>query len=70
MYGMQGRNDGGAKGAQFPGRWITTGVPHHCAGGKKSQQCHMCVLQYSTLLSKDLRFEHRGTNQLLAPGAI
>jgi len=62
MYGMQGRNDGGEKGPQFPGRWNTTGAPHHCAGGKKSQQCHKYALQYSTLLSKDLRYEHRGTN--------
>ena len=62
MYGMQGRNVGRARGAQFPGRRINTRAPHHCVGGKKSQQCHKHVLEYSTLLSKDLRFEHRGTN--------
>jgi len=36
---MQGRKEGG-KGAQFPGRRITMGVPNQCGDVEKSQKCH------------------------------
>jgi len=61
---MQGRNDEGASGAQFHGHRITAWYE------KKSQHCHKYFVQYSTLLPKDLRFEHGTPNLLLAPGAI
>jgi len=41
----QGRNEGGAKGAQFPGRRLTAG------GAEKSQQCQKYFVQCSTFAS-------------------
>jgi len=44
----QGRNDGVARGAQFPGRRITAW------GAEKSQQCRKYFLHYSTYAAKTL----------------
>jgi len=35
MCFMQGRNEGGAKGAQFPGRQITVRALNHCGRRRK-----------------------------------
>ena len=32
---IQGRNEGGARGAPFPGRRITIGAPNDCQGRQK-----------------------------------
>jgi len=39
---------GGSSGAQFPGRWVTMGLPNLCGGAEKSQQCYKHFFQYST----------------------
>jgi len=36
----QGRNEGGVRGAQFPGHQITIEGSNHCVGAEKFQQCH------------------------------
>jgi len=55
----QGRNDGGARWAQFPGRRIIMGAANHCGGrqmsaggAEKSQQFHKYFLQYSKFPSE------------------
>jgi len=57
------------KGAQLPGRRITLWAPNDCGGALKSQQCHTYILQYSTLLPEDLRFENGGAKLASFPGA-
>ena len=75
MYRMQGRNGGGQGRHNSPGAESLRGA-HHGGGRemtagdeKKSQQCHKYLLQYSTLLQKDLRFEHRGDKLASCPRA-
>jgi len=41
----QGRNDGWARGAQFPGPLIAVGAPNDCESPEMSQQCHKYFLQ-------------------------
>ena len=52
-------------GAQFPGHRMTVG------DAEKSQQSHITSTFFNTvhLLLKKLRWEHGGTNLLLAPDA-
>jgi len=66
---------GGTKGGTIPrasndygGAESLRGARNDCGGRKKSQQCHKYLLKYSTLLPKDLRFEHRGAKLASCPG--
>jgi len=49
----QGCNEGGKEGT-------IPQASNHYGGAEKSQQCHNYFLQYSKLLSKELRFNQRG----------
>jgi len=60
----QGRNDGGARGAQFPGRRITAG------GVEKYQQCHKYFLQYSTFASEKPQVRIWGAKLAACPGRL
>jgi len=70
----QGRNDGGARGAQFLGRRVTMGAPNHCMaaewmrGAPKSPK-NVTSTFFNTvhLLPKDLSFEHGGAKLASCP---
>jgi len=59
-YRWAGRNDGGARGAQFPGRRIIMGAPNHCGGLQKSQQFHIYFFQYSKFAFERPQVRTRG----------
>jgi len=61
MHRDQGRNDGGAKGAQFPGRRITMGAPNQCGERRKVLKTSQVLSSTAHLLPKDFRLEH-GSN--------
>ena len=54
----------GARGEQFPGRRMTASAP------KSPNNVTSTFFNTVRLLPKDLRFEHRGPNFLLAPDTI
>jgi len=53
----QVRNEGWARGAQFPGRQISIGGPNHCGGAEKSHQCHKHFLQNGKFASERAQVE-------------
>ena len=55
----QGRNEGGAREAQFPGRQITMGALNYCWRRRKVPTMSQ-LLQYSEFAFEKLRFDHRG----------
>jgi len=62
---------GVTRGAQFPGRQITTGAPNDCVGRRKVPTISqvLCLIQY-ILFRKNSGSNMGAPNSLLDPGAI
>jgi len=63
----QGRN-GGARGAQFPGRRVTMGRRITAGASKSSKNVTSTFFNTVNLLPKELRFEHGGVKLASCPG--
>ena len=59
---------GVTRGAQFPGRRITMGVPNDCGGAKSPKNVTGAFFNTVHLFQKDFRFDHGGARLASCPG--